>query len=502
MIEINKLTIVNRQKTIINGLDLSVRKGERVSVLGASGIGKSTLSFAILGDVSEGLFLRGGTVKIDGKDVIQDGRPVKERDLQKVRREIGHLDQDPAASLTPTLKIKHLLRELSPNQKTFREECRTILNTFELPDDEEFLNRYPGEISGGQKRRLALARILLRRPKILILDEPTAGLDDVTRDKVLELLNVLITELSATVLVITHDIYVARALSSRCYLMTDGKLKAIETSDFEKPKGFAATHSDDKRIILDVTGLTAKAPLLKEPPIKDFSFSLYEGEVLGLMGPSGSGKTTIVRTLLGLWPSLTGSIYLKHNKLERDYRQRSEAKINAVAWVPQDPKTSFNPAVKLDKAMDRANKRNYSLDAPFERSAKRAMDGANKGINDLKDVLASVGLSETDIKGKYPDQLSGGQLQRLAIARALLEGAEILLLDEVTSSLDEKTKDEICDLIIHLKSRISMLLVTHDMDVAHKVCDRILDLTANQTVEAGQVKDLLCHRRAYVADSI
>jgi peptide/nickel transport system ATP-binding protein len=464
MIEICDLTIRNRQKTMISSLNFSLREGDSLSILGPSGIGKSTLSFAVLGEIAEGLFLESGTVRVDGKPVIQNGRPVKERDLRLIRRIIGHLDQDPAASLTPTLKIRQLLRELSADKKTFKEECKEILKTFDLPTDHAFLNRYPGEISGGQKRRLALARVLLRRPKLLILDEPTAGLDDETRENVLGLLNVLIAKLKATVLVITHDRYVAKTLSSKFCLMADGTLKAIGINEGEIPKGNVASGRQNTKIILDVKGLTAKAPLLDKPPVKDFSFCVYEGEVLGLMGPSGSGKTTVVRSLLGLWPPLEGDIIFKQKKLAIDYRLRSEAEIDALAWVPQDPKTSFNPAVKLDKAMRRAN----------------------KGKHDIDDVLAGVGLSGADIKGVYPDQLSGGQLQRLAIARALLGGAEFLLLDEVTSSLDEKTKDDICDLIIRLKSRISMLLVTHDRNVAYQVCDRLLDLNSIQLSKVNQ----------------
>ena len=213
--------------------------------------------------------------------------------------------------MTPTLRIKQLLRELSADKKTFKKTCRKILKTFKLPCDADFLNRYPGEISGGQKRRLALSRILLRQPKLLILDEPTAGLDNATRESVLELLNMLIAELRATVLVITHDRHVARSLSSKHYLMTDGSLQSIEINDYSYPERLTVTRRENNEIVLDVQELTAKAPLLSEAPIKKLSFGLYEGEVLGLMGPSGSGKTTIVRSLLGLWPALSGSVYFK-----------------------------------------------------------------------------------------------------------------------------------------------------------------------------------------------
>lgn len=147
---------------------------------------------------------------------------------------------------------------------------------------------------------------------------------------------------------------------------------------------------------------------------------------------------------------------MKGELLAADYRERSGAEMNALAWVPQDPATSFNPATKLNRARQRAKRSSLKTGT----------------------VLAAVGLSESVMNGIYPDQLSGGQLQRLTFARALLGGATVLLLEEVTSSLDEEAEDEICELILSLKKRVSMLLMTHDKRVAYKVCDRPLELTA------------------------
>lgn len=458
MIKIKELSISNKHKKILDNLCLNIDAGDRVSILGQSGEGKSTLSFAILGGVKEGLYLKSGNIKINGKYIIKNGALLKHKEIQSIRKEIGHLDQDPASSLTPTMKTKSLLKELAADKRNFKTECKQILKKFNLPCDKEFLNKYPDELSGGQKRRVALARTLLRKPKILILDEPTSGLDEETRNQVLELLNILINELNATVITITHDKYVANALSNKCYEISNGKLSPIEL-DFKKDENQSSNNLNINKgkIILEVKDLFAKAPLLEYPTVNNFSFRLYDGEALGLTGSSGSGKTTIVRTILGLWPALSGEIYFKSQKLERNYKSRSDNNIRALAWVPQDPITSFNPAIRIDKALERSNHAGLNIDL----------------------VLSKVGLSLSEIKGRLPDQFSGGQLQRLAIARALLGGSEILLLDEVTSSLDENTKDEICDLLVSLKTQTSMLLVTHDYSVIEKVCDRHMMLQYN-----------------------
>lgn len=438
MIQIKGLTISNKHKKILKNLCLEAGAGDKVSILGQSGEGKSTLSFAMLGGINEGLVLEGGTIKVDGQYVINNGTLLKYKDIRRIRKDIGHLDQDPAASLTPTMKIKSLLKELAFDKKNFKTECASILKKFNLPCEPAFLNKYPGELSGGQRRRVALARILLRKPKILILDEPTSGLDETTRNQVLELLNMLIAELNASVITITHDKHVARVLSNTCYEMANGQLQPIELHLAKErvPPSHAANINKDK-IILEVRALFVKAPSLEHPTVKDFSFKLYKGEALGLTGKSGSGKTTIVRSILGLWPPIKGEIHYKSQKLNGDYQSRPDEHIRAIAWVPQDPITSFNPAVRIDKALERSN--HAALNTEF--------------------VLKQVGLSLKEIKGRFPDQLSGGQLQRLAIARAMLGGSEILLLDEVTSSLDERTKDEICDLLVRLKSRTAICFV-------------------------------------------
>lgn len=455
MIEIREISIFNKQKQILDELNLTVEKGERISILGKSGEGKSTLAFALLGEISEGLFLESATIKINDDLVIKNGLVSKSKDLQTIRSKIGHLDQDPAASLTPTMKIKCILKELAVNKKNFDKECKEILKKFNLPVDEKFLNKYPKELSGGQKRRVALARILLRKPKLLILDEPTSGLDENTREQVLELLNLLISELQATVITITHDKYVADSLSAKHYKLTKGKLEVLELEPNKEELSVNNKSNPNKNnIILEVKNLTAKAPLLNNPPIKDFSFCLYEGEILGLTGQSGSGKTTVIKSILGLWPAISGEIFLKGKRIEAFYKDRSKLERQMLAYVPQDPKTSFNPAVKIGRALKRVK----------------------KSKSDLDNILKKVGLSLAEIAGKFPDQFSGGQLQRLAIARALIGGSEIILLDEVTSSLDEKTKYEICDLIMNLKGQTPMILVCHDHEVINRLCDRYVDL--------------------------
>ncbi|MFC2434463.1 MAG: ATP-binding cassette domain-containing protein, partial [Peptidiphaga sp.] len=231
-VRIRGLSVSAGERPILDDVGLELGRGERVALVGESGSGKTTLSLALLGHIAPGLSLGGGEVVVAGRPVIRDGRPVGRKALMAVRRSIGRLCQDPASALTPTHRIGRLVGELAENSGVEADAGARAhaLELFGLPADRRFLRRFPAEVSGGQRRRIALARVLLARPGILVLDEPTAGLDEAARDAVVEHVAVLAAELRASLIVITHDPGVAARLADRTLVMRDGAPRPASAS--------------------------------------------------------------------------------------------------------------------------------------------------------------------------------------------------------------------------------------------------------------------------------
>ena len=461
------LRIRSAAGTILDGTDLVVHRGDRVGLVGESGSGKSTLSLALLGSVAHGLELVAGDVATLGVPVIADGQLARPGTLRGVRRRIARLDQDPAGALTPTRRIGYLMTELSQGSAEQTQRLRDeALTVFGLPTTRDFLRRFPAELSGGQRRRVALARALARRPELLILDEPTAGLDPAAIDATLGLVERLVAELDATLLVITHDPAVAARLTDTVLEMRDGRLTGSDPArvvagadDPEQPRGDEPEQPKDATPVLSVRSLTAGAPGLADPPVAGLNLDVFAGEAVALTGPSGSGKSTVARTLTGLWRRRAGEVSLDEAALPAALDDWPRSMRGAIGWVPQDPATSVNPAWSLGRSLSRAR----------SRAARLGRTGM-----DLDEAARLVGLPP-GWEPRHPRQLSGGQLQRFAIARALVSGARLLVLDEVTSSLDATTRDAICDVLTGLKEHVPMLVITHDPAVITR-CDREIRL--------------------------
>ncbi|PWW64710.1 ABC transporter ATP-binding protein [Actinokineospora spheciospongiae] len=498
MIEITDLTVADTSgRAVLDRVSLHVSPGERVGIVGESGSGKTTLATALLGAIRPGLRAAGGTVTFSGTDVLALDR----RRLRALRREsIAYLGQDPATALTPTLRVGGQVAELATDPSP--ESVARHLAGVGLPGDRAFQRRFPHQLSGGQQQRLALARVLAGDPELLILDEPTTGLDAITQDLVLRQIEELAAARGITLLFITHDLVAAARLSDRLVVLRHGRV--VEEGPLASTLS-APRHPYTRELVAAVPDVaeafekyghsvfeTSRAPLLEVRTLvaghgrgrkrvttaREVSFTVERGECVALLGESGSGKTTIARCVSGHHRPDSGEVVVDGEVLP-DVRSRTLAQRRKVQLVPQDSAGSLNPRRTVGAAIARVLK------------VLQGLTGAAAEAETAR-LLALVGLP-AEMAGRLPRQLSGGQRQRVTIARALAAGPDLLVCDEITSSLDVRVQAGVLDLVASLSESegLGVVLITHDLGVIARMADRVLALRGGEVCEQGTVHEVL-----------
>jgi peptide/nickel transport system ATP-binding protein len=480
--EIRDLRVEIDGRALVDGVNLRVRPGKVTALVGASGSGKTTTGLALLGEYPPGAHVTG--------EVHRAGDGL-----------VGYVPQHPAAVLNPARRISALLHDLARPQVRHlpRAERRTAaralvlraLSDAQLPDAEPLLRRYPHQLSGGQQQRVVLAQALLLGARVVVADEPTTGQDALTKSRIVEELAAVAARGIAVVL-LSHDLDVVRTLADEVLVMRAGRV--VESGPAERlwlsprhewtrrlldeqraaPQDDPADAGQPVLEVRDLTAVHGRTPVLRAPHL-----TLRSGECLAVVGRSGSGKTTLARCLAGLHRDHDGEILLDGTALPRSLRHRSRDQLAAVQYVFQDARAAFDEhrpvlgqiartAIRLRGADDRT--------ATEEASA----------------TLARLGLSG-ELAHRLPGELSGGELQRAALARALLARPRVLICDEITSGLDTVTRRALLDLLAGLVGDgddLSLVLVTHDLDTA-RVAHRIAVLDAGEIVEQGAAGKLL-----------
>jgi peptide/nickel transport system ATP-binding protein len=445
---------------------LIVGKGRIIGVVGPSGSGKTTLLRGIAGALPEAASTVRGSLSVLGKEVLT--LPASE--LREFRRRyIGFVGQDPASRLNPRMRIRHLLAE-AVGHKHFN--AQQILTDVGLPATEGLLQRKPGQLSGGQQRRVALARALARRPGVLLLDEPTVGLDAVLRKALCELLRDRAAE-RTTILLTCHDIPLIDELADDVVDLgvTVGVPAALPA--------YRAPESTGEGI-LRVDGLSAWVGSRRRIPIlHDVGLSLTRRGALAVIGVSGAGKTTLARAITGLHKHIDGRINLGGQLMPLRAERRRAAQRRCIQLIPQDPLGTLNPSQTVGTALTRPL-RLYRKVPAHELSAQ------------ITGLLTTVGLTEEFAK-RYPHELSGGQRQRVAIARALAADPDVLVCDEITSSLDASTTEDVMNMLGGLRSRrdLALIVITHDIALAIRHTDTVLVLDEGRVVQTGATPDVL-----------
>ena len=475
----------------LDGLTLSLQRGERLALVGPSGCGKSTVARAVLGLLPEGSRSQ-GRLELLGSDP----RRLRRGALNRLRGEaVGLVFQDPMTRLNPLISIGDHLRDTLSAHGAQAARAEELLQRVGIGP--ERMNSYPHQFSGGMRQRVAIALAMALQPPLVIADEPTTSLDVAVAGQVMAELTALCQEAGSALLLITHDLAMAGRWCQRMAVMQDGRLleEASASEVLLQPQqpltqrlvaaarqreGGATPQAPATPVVLELHQLRCWHRLGGWPwqpqwlrSVDGISLRLHAGETLGIVGPSGCGKSTLCRALMGLNPVRGGEVMLQGRDLRRLQGQELRQARQRLQMVFQDPLACLNPAMTV-------------IDAVADPLLIHGLASPGQAREQARTVLASVGL-DASLAQRLPRQLSGGQQQRVAIARALVLQPAVLLCDESVSMLDAEVQAEVLQLLRQLQQQlgVAILFVTHDLGVASGFCHRVVVLDQGRIVEEG-----------------
>ncbi|MEQ5869642.1 ABC transporter ATP-binding protein [Sagittula sp. NFXS13] len=489
LLSLRDLSVAIRGRGLLHDVSLDIAPGEVVALTGESGSGKSLTALATMGLLPSRAQIS-GTLRFAGQELL----PLAEPQRAALRgQHMSMIFQEPMTALNPLQTIGQQIAEVCAIHRAPPPDLAALLDRvgLDLPP-----SRYPHELSGGQRQRVVIAMAVALRPKLIIADEPTTALDVTTQSQILTLLKDLTRQHGSALMMITHDLAVVADMADRIVVMNKGHV--VETATTATllaapqhaytqsllaasahrtklpPRAVGGRLMAARDVTITYPGarrlLRGPAPV---PAVQKVSFDIRKGERLGLVGESGCGKSTLSRALLGLQPLAEGEITLDGAPINtRAARQR-------IQVVFQDPYGSFNPRHRVRRLLAEPL---HLLD---HRPSRRDVDAS------IARALTDVGLSPDDAE-KHIHAFSGGQRQRLAIARALVISPELIVLDEAVSALDVRVRAKVLDLLADLSAKrgLAWLFISHDLSVVRSVTDRVLVMDKGQIVEDAATQAL------------
>jgi peptide/nickel transport system ATP-binding protein len=591
LVHIDGLTISYRTRQgdladVLRKVSLDMQAGEALGLVGESGCGKTTLGLTLLGFLRPGGQLRAGRVYFDGVDLFS--LTLKELEALRGKR-VALIPQNAGQSLTPTMRAGAQIAEALTlhcglGESEARDRAVELLAQVHLPQPAEMAGRYPHELSGGQLQRVVIAMALASEPELLVLDEPTTGLDVTTQAHILELLRELQEQTGTAMLYISHDLGAIARVSHRVAVMYSGQIvedgsatrvfgnpthpyargllasiprlsesnlpqtmpgrppapgehiagcaftprcrfadetcininpelelsrengkmphkvrchhwrqvaAAEESGQVQELRIRAKDVTDQEPLIelteVDITyakrGLGAFLRRLRgvpEPPrtVSGITLTIHRGETLALVGESGSGKSTIARTIAGLLPPRAGRLSMEEHDLSRVVERRPSELRRGIQLVLQNPDASLNPRHTVGQILD------MPLRLYFKLSREQRLE---RSVSSLRRVRLS-----SPYVHRFPGQMSGGEKQRVAVARAFVAEPEMVLCDEVTSALDVSVQAALLNLLADLQADqgVAYLFISHDLAVVHAIADRVAVLYQGRLCEVGLVEQV------------
>ncbi len=489
---------------IVEGVSVSVHPGEVVALIGESGSGKTTTALSAMAYSKPGCRIVGGSIKLNGRDLLEL-TPEERRQLRG--REAAYVAQSAASAFNPAIRIgdqvieSTIIHNLMPRDEALRQAVE-MYQRLDLPESGQLSNRYPHQVSGGQLQRLMAAMAMSSSPSLLILDEPTTALDVTTQISVLSAFKDLIKGQNTAAIYVTHDLAVVAQIADRIIVMQNGKV--METGSTAEiisrpqnpytqtlmaavrppPKSMSFEGLEDTQAasdsIIRVNSLTAGYGRTKKKIVlRDVSLDVPRGKVVGVIGESGCGKSTLARVIAGLLPQVSGEIFHHGENLRDTAKRRTRDVLKNIQIVFQMPDVAVNPRHRVREILGRPLHLFMGLDVGARESR-------------IDELLELVELPAS-YKTRFPGELSGGEKQRINLARALAAEPELILCDEVTSALDTVVGKAIIDLLKKLQTNLGVayLFISHDLSTVASFADQVVVLYAGRVVEQGSLASVL-----------
>jgi microcin C transport system ATP-binding protein len=516
LLDVKQLRVAFGANVVVHGADFTIAPGEKLALVGESGSGKTVTALSLLRLVADASV--SGQQLFHSRQGWVDLSTLPQRELRAIRgQEIAMIFQEPMTALNPLFTVGEQIAEvLQLKEGLLRGEAWSqavrLLGDTGIPEPERRAASYPHQLSGGQRQRAMIAMALACKPALLLADEPTTALDVTLRAQILDLLAELQRKNGMAVLLITHDLNLVRSFADRVAVMESGHIveQGPVAEVFDRPRHPYTRKLIDSRPSRDVASAPPDSPAVMRGEgvrvsypvpiagmrgwfrrgsflaVQGADFEVPAGQTLGVIGESGSGKSTLALAALGLLP-LSGRLEVAGGHWSRD-RQANLALRRAVQVVFQDPFSSLSPRMTVEDIVGEG----LRVHAPGLNVAQRRQQ--------VLQTLASVGITPERFPGllqRYPHEFSGGQRQRLAIARALIVEPRLLVLDEPTSALDVTIQKQVLQLLQALQRErgLAYLLITHDVDVVRAMAHRVIVMKDGAVVESGSVDDILAAPR-------